>query len=109
LIGYATTARMVLVVLIASYCLSACGEYVDRKNTIAFSAGNAVQTNIVTHVIDPWPASSRNRYFATDGQRMQRAVESYRCGKVAEATNNGNGGGSSAGGEGTSSNGEGAC
>ena len=107
MIGYATTARIVLVVVVASYCLSACGEYVDRKNTIAFSAGNAVQTNIVTHVIDPWPASSRNRYFATDGQRMQRAVENYRCGKVAEANNNGNG--SSEGGEGTSSNGEGAC
>ncbi|ANY82575.1 hypothetical protein BB934_30335 (plasmid) [Microvirga ossetica] len=106
MIGYAKTARTVLVVVIASYCLSACGEYVDRKNTIAFSAGNAVQTNIVTHVIDPWPASSRNRYFATDGQRMQRAVENYRCGKVAEASNNGNGGGSS---EGASSNGEGTC
>ena len=109
MIGYSTTARTVLVVITASYCLNACGEYVDRNNTIAFSAGNAVQTNVVTHVIDPWPASSRNRYFATDGQRMQRAVENYRCGKVAEANNNGNGGGSSAGGEVRSSNGEGAC
>ena len=108
MIEYATIARMVLVVVTASYCLSACGDYVDRKNTIAFSAGNAVQTNIVTHVIDPWPASSRNRYFATDGQRMQRAVENYRCGKVVEASNNGISGGSSAGG-GTSSTGEGAC
>ena len=107
MIGYATTARIVLVVVIANYCLSACGEYVDRKNTIAFSAGNAVQTNIVTHVIDPWPASSRNRYFATDGQRMQRAVENYRCGKVAEANNNDNG--NNAGGEGTTTNGKVAC
>jgi hypothetical protein len=82
-LGYAATARAALVSMIAAACLTACSEYVDRKNTIAFSAGNAVQTNIITHVVDPWPASARNKYFAVNGQRMQRAVENYRCGRIA--------------------------
>jgi type IV pilus biogenesis protein CpaD/CtpE len=61
--------------------LGACSEYaeyMDRKDTIAFSAGNAVQTNIVTQVPDPWPSYARNRNIATDGERMQNAVERYR-------------------------------
>ncbi|NIX78375.1 pilus assembly protein [Microvirga terricola] len=80
MVSLGSMVRAALVSVIASQVIG-CAEYVDRKNTIAFSAGNAVQTNIVTHVIDPWPASSRNTAIAFDGQRMQRAVENYRCGK----------------------------
>jgi hypothetical protein len=87
-----------LLLMIVAAGLSGCAEYVDRKDTIAFSAGNAVQTNIVTHVVDPWPTSSRNKNFATSGQRMQRAIENYRCGRTPNGTgDNGDGGASSGG------------
>jgi hypothetical protein len=80
----ATPVRPFLLAIAAlglSLCLGACSEYaeyMDRKDTIAFSAGNAVQTNIVTHVPDPWPAYARNRNIDMDGERMQNAVERYR-------------------------------
>ena len=59
----------------ASGCSS---EYLDRKDTLLLGAGNAVETNVVTHVADPWPAESRRRDFATSGERTQIAVERYR-------------------------------
>ena len=82
MVGYAATARATLVCMVTAGGLSGCSEYTDRKETIAFSAGNAVQTNVVTHVTDPWPSYAKNKNFAVSGQRMQRAVENYRCGKV---------------------------
>ena len=103
--SYAATVRAALISTIAVSSLIGCAEYVDRKNTIAFSAGNAVQTNIVTHVTDPWPPSSRNKNFAVNGQRMQRAIENYRCGRIPGGTSggNGDGGGGDMGGGGASS------
>jgi hypothetical protein len=98
MLSYAATAKAALVSMIAAACLTGCSEYVDRKNTIAFSAGNAVQTNIVTHVIDPWPAGARNKNFAVNGQRMQRAIENYRCGRIPSGSDSSSNG-SSTGGE----------
>lgn len=59
--------------------LGACTtDYLDRKDTVAFSAGDAVQTNIVAQVPDPWPPHARLRDIASNGERMQRSVERYR-------------------------------
>jgi hypothetical protein len=96
---YAAIARAAFVSIIAAGGPIGCAEYIDRKETIAFSAGNAVQTNIVTHVPDPWPPGSRNKNFAVDGQRMQRAIENYRCGRLP---NGGNDSGSDMSGQGAS-------
>ena len=57
------------------------GEYLDRRDTIALSGGNAVATNAVTHMVDPWPLESANRNIAFNGPRMQTAVERYRTGR----------------------------
>jgi len=69
------------VLCVLGTAVSGCSEYMDRKNTIAFSAGDAVQTNVVTHVIDPWPPYVQNTDIAFNGQRAQSAVEAYRCKK----------------------------
>ena len=58
------------------------GEYLDRRDTIALSGGNAVATNAVTQMVDPWPLESANRNIAFSGPRMQTAVERYRTGRV---------------------------
>lgn len=109
-VSFTAKARAALVCVIAAASLSGCAEYLDRSNTIAFSAGNAVQTNIVTHVVDPWPATSRNKNFAVNGQRMQRAVENYRCGRIASSSGDGDGGGeSSPPSQGAAQGGNGAC
>jgi hypothetical protein len=69
--------RLILAVCLVSG-VSGCSEYLDRKDTLLLGAGDAVETNIATHVADPWPAESRSRDFATSGERTQIAVERYR-------------------------------
>jgi hypothetical protein len=59
--------------------LAACSEYMDRKDTIDFSAGDAVHTNLVTHMVDPWPVHARNKNIPMHGERAARATERYRC------------------------------
>jgi hypothetical protein len=67
-----------LFILIAVVPLAGCSEYLDRKDTVFFGAGNAVETNIVTEVRDPWPLHAAQKNIAFSGDRMQRAVERYR-------------------------------
>ncbi|HEX5507783.1 MAG TPA: hypothetical protein VFX37_04700 [Pseudolabrys sp.] len=62
--------------------LCACSQYLDRRVTVAPSSGDAIETNKVTQIIDPWPPSSANRHIAYSGQRMQSAVQRYRDNKV---------------------------
>ena len=72
-------------VLLGTASLGACVEtaspYLDRTDSIAFSAGNAVETNIVTHVHDPWPVHAKNKNIAFSGERMAIAVRNYQCGQ----------------------------
>ena len=62
--------------------LGGCSEYLDRRDTIAKSGGNAVATNVVTHMVDPWPRASANRNIAFNGARIESAFERYRNNKV---------------------------
>lgn len=62
--------------------LTGCSEYLDRRDTVALSGGNAVATNKVTQMVDPWPRASANRNIAFNGDKMQSAVERYRTNKV---------------------------
>ena len=75
--------RMLAPVLAVGAMLGGCSDlYWDRRDTVSFHAGDAVETNKVAHIIDPWPAAAANRRLASDGQRMQRAVERYRTNKT---------------------------
>ena len=62
--------------------LAGCSEYLDRRDTIALSAGNAIATDQVTQMVDPWPRDSANRDIAFNGAKMQSAVERYRTNRV---------------------------
>ncbi len=63
--------------------LAGCSDiYTDRRETIELSAGDAIKTNQVTQMVDPWPASSANRNIAFNGEKMQTAVERYRMNRV---------------------------
>jgi hypothetical protein len=62
--------------------LGGCSEYLDRRDTIALSGGNAVATDKVTHMVDPWPRDSANRDIAFNGAKMETAIERYRTNKV---------------------------
>lgn len=62
--------------------LGGCSEYIDRRDTIALSGGNAVATNTVVHMVDPWPRESADRNIAYNGPRMEGAFERYRTNRV---------------------------
>lgn len=55
--------------------------YLDRRDNIAPSGGDAVAANTVTQMVDPWPAYSGNKTIAFNGEKMQQAVARYRTGK----------------------------
>ena len=63
--------------------LAGCSDiYLDRRETIALGAEDAVASNMVEEMVDPWPRYSNNNNLAFNGERMQRAVECYRKDKV---------------------------
>jgi len=62
--------------------LAGCSEYLDRRDTISFNGGNAVASNKVAQMVDPWPRASADRNIAFDGEKMQSAVQRYRTNRV---------------------------
>jgi hypothetical protein len=56
---------------------AACADYVERRQTIAAHAGNAVAANRAIHTIDPWPAASADTRIETSGRRIVDAIERY--------------------------------
>ena len=60
------------------------GLYLDRRDSIALGAGDAVAADAALQTIDPWPSQSMNTRIAENGQRMQSAVERYRTNKVTQ-------------------------
>ena len=68
--------------MIASAVAGCSDIYYDRRETVALGAGDAVATNKVTQMIDPWPRASANNRIAFNGQLMQSAQDRYNRGKV---------------------------
>jgi hypothetical protein len=63
--------------------IAGCSDiYLDRRDTVALSGGDAVAANEITQMVDPWPASSAQRNIGFNGQKMQSAVERYRTDRV---------------------------
>jgi hypothetical protein len=74
---------VVAATLVAGTTLSGCSDiYYDRRETISLGADDAVSSNRVTHMVDPWPAYSANRNLAFNGERIQAAAQRYRENKV---------------------------
>jgi len=85
-----TVCTLILGAVIAT--LAGCSEYLDRRDTIALGSGNAVATDQVTHMVDPWPRESANRDIAFEGNKMQSAYERYRTNKVTPPSGTGTSG-----------------
>ncbi|MGI9406630.1 MAG: hypothetical protein ACR2O4_09685 [Hyphomicrobiaceae bacterium] len=73
-------------VIAGAVCLTAAGiltsgcrdDYLDRRDTISFTAGAAMQANRAIHTIDPWPPSARKTRQNTDAEKVINAIDSYR-------------------------------
>jgi hypothetical protein len=80
--------RAIAVCVALGALLGACSDiYYDRRETIALGAGDAVASNRIEQMVDPWPRYSANKNLAFNGQRMQAAVERYRNNKVIPPVN----------------------
>ena len=55
--------------------LAGCSEYLDRRDTVALSAGDAVATNKVTQMVDPWPRAPPTATSPSTASGWRRAVE----------------------------------
>lgn len=62
--------------------LAGCSEYFDRRDTISLNGGDAVATDKVTMMVDPWPRESANKRIAFNGDKMEGAITRYRTGRV---------------------------
>lgn len=83
-----TRAAVVLPAVALGALLTGCSDiYYDRRDSIAFDAGDAMATNRVTHMVDPWSRASGNRNIAFNGERMQAAVERHRTRKIIRPVN----------------------
>jgi hypothetical protein len=71
-----------LTLAVALVALSGCSEYFDGRDSIALSGGNAVASNEVSQMVDPWPAAAADRNIAFNGEKMQSAVQRYRTNQV---------------------------
>ena len=60
--------------------LAGCQDYAQRRDTIAFHAGEAAAHNKAIHTIDPWPAAAARTDIELDGTRAVRAIERYETG-----------------------------
>jgi hypothetical protein len=88
-------ARAAAAALLVSAVLAGCSEhfpvpgeaYLDRRETIAPLAGDALAANRVAQTVDPWSPASANRNIAYSGERMQAASERYRTGRVIPPVN----------------------
>jgi hypothetical protein len=82
-------ATRALALGLALATLGGCSEYLDRRDTIALSAGDDVAANKVTQMVDPWPAASANKRIGFNGERMESAVQRYRTNRTYPPSNNG--------------------
>jgi hypothetical protein len=79
--------NLVLAAMLAA--LGGCSEYSDHRDTITPSGGNAVATDRITQMVDPWPRASADRNIAFNGEKMESAFTRYRTNQVITPVGNG--------------------
>jgi hypothetical protein len=80
--------RTLAAVVAAGTTLGGCADiYWDRRETVSLGANDAVESNKVVQMVDPWPRTSANRQLAFEGERVQGAYERYRHNRVTTPVN----------------------
>jgi hypothetical protein len=75
--------KLSVAAVLLSLMLGGCADlYWDRRDSIAFWAGDAPASNVAIHTIDPWPPVAAKRRLSTNGELAQRAAERYRTNKT---------------------------
>ena len=81
-----SSLRMIVIPMVG-LTLSACGtqywnQYAERKDTIAWSAGDAVASNSAVQVPTPWPRNSNNPNIAFDGKKSAARLRTTGMGQT---------------------------
>jgi hypothetical protein len=85
---FRSATRAIVATALLGAMLGGCSEYYfDRRDTITLYSGDAVATNRVTQMIDPWPVASGRRNIAYSGEKAATAAERYRTGRVIPPVN----------------------
>ena len=85
---FRSATRTIVATALLGALLGGCSEYYfDRRDGITLQSGEAMASNRVTHMIDPWPAASGNRNIAYNGEKAATAAERYRTGRVIPPVN----------------------
>ncbi len=71
-----------LAIILPIGSLSACADYVERRDTITLAAGEAQSWNRAVHTTDPWPPYVMNTNIPGDGQRTDAAIRRYSTGNA---------------------------
>jgi hypothetical protein len=80
-----TAVRTVAAVLIIGTFAGSCSDlYLDRRETVALGAADAVAVNRVVETIDPWPPAAADRSYVSNGDKISSAAERYRTGKIIQ-------------------------
>ena len=70
-----TAAAIVGPALLVSGCVE--DEYYAQRDTLTLGAGDAVETNKVTHTVDPWNENAKNTDIDIEGERARVGVDRY--------------------------------
>lgn len=54
-------------------------RYLQRKDTVTLSAGDASRTNAMAQTLHPWPPGVGDRNIPMQGTRAAAAMRSYNC------------------------------
>jgi len=85
---FRSAIRTIVATALLGAMLGGCSEYYfDRRDTITLYSGDAMATNRVTQMIDPWPVASGRRNIAYSGEKAATAAERYRTGRVIPPVN----------------------
>jgi hypothetical protein len=85
---FQSATRTIVATALLAATLGGCSEYYfDRRDGITLYSGDAMATNRVTQMIDPWPVASGRRDIAYNGEKAATAAERYRTGRVIPPVN----------------------
>jgi len=82
---FRSATRAIVATALLGAMLGGCSEYYfDRRDTVTLYSGDAVASNRMTQMIDPWPAASGRRNIAYSGEKAATAAERYRTGRIIQ-------------------------
>jgi hypothetical protein len=75
--------RTIAAVVVLGATVAGCSDmYFDRRDMVSLGAGDAIATNKIAQMVDPWPRYSGRTHIAYNGQRTQLALDRYNRGKA---------------------------